>query len=60
MKQIAQYSLGIGAESLITETGKVFGFSHSGEKIKEIMTAVYQKLLRERKLINTNDIITAP
>jgi len=30
------------------------------EKIKEIMTATYQKLLRERKLINTNDIVTAP
>ncbi len=60
MKQIAQYSLGIGAESLITETGKVFGFTHTGEKIKEIMTATYQKMLRERKLINTNDIVTAP
>ena len=60
MKQIAQYSLGIGSEALITETAKVFGFTHSGEKIKEIMNASYQKLIRERKLINTNDIVTAP
>jgi very-short-patch-repair endonuclease len=60
MKQIAQYSLGIGSESLITETAKVFGFTHSREKIKEIMTSTYQKLIRERKLIVTNDIVTAP
>lgn len=60
MKQIAQYSLGISPDSLIVETGKVFGFTHGGEKIKEIVTAIYQKLIRERKLICTNDIVTAP
>ena len=60
MKLIAQYSLGIGAESLVTETGKVFGLTHGGEKAKEIMQTTYQKMLRERKLICKNDIVTAP
>jgi hypothetical protein len=60
MKQIAQYSLGIGYEALLFETGKVFGFVHGGERVREIMLETYQKMLRERKLINTNDIITIP
>ncbi len=58
MKQIAQYALGISSESLITETAKVFGFSHAGEKIKEPIRETYQKMLREKKLVSTNDTVT--
>ncbi|NLE05858.1 MAG: DUF3320 domain-containing protein, partial [Crenarchaeota archaeon] len=59
LKQIAQYSLGIGVESLITETSKVFGYTHCGDKIKQVITEAYQKLIRERELVNTNDIVTS-
>jgi hypothetical protein len=59
MKQIAQYALGISPESLITETARVFGFTHAGEKIKEPIRETYQKMLREKKLIVTNDTVTA-
>jgi hypothetical protein len=60
MKIIAQYALSISAESLIVETGRIFGFSHAGEKIRERISEIYKKMLRERKLISTNDIVTLP
>ncbi|MCW4007003.1 MAG: DUF3320 domain-containing protein [Candidatus Bathyarchaeota archaeon] len=59
MKMIAQYSLGIDAEALITETGKVFGFTHGGEKIKEVTQEVYEQMLREKKLVTENGVVTA-
>ena len=60
IKLIAQYSLGISVESLIIETAKVFGYSHCGEKTKEVITEIYQKMLRERKIVCTNDTVTIP
>ena len=50
MKLIVQYALSISAESLIVETGRVFGFSHAGEKVRERIREIYKKMLRERKL----------
>jgi hypothetical protein len=58
MKQIAQYALGISPESLMVETAKVFGFNHLGGKSKDIVYEVYKRLLWEKKLVCTNDIVT--
>jgi hypothetical protein len=58
MKQIAHYALGISAESLITETGKVFGFNQAGEKSRKRFSDVYKRLLWEKKLVCTNDVVT--
>ncbi len=58
MKTIAQYALSLSAESLIIETAKVFGFSHSREKSKKIFSDIYKRLLWEKKLICNNDIVT--
>ena len=58
MKQIAQYALGISAESLITETAKVFGFNQAGEKSRIRFSDVYKRLLWEKKLVCTNDVVT--
>ncbi len=60
MKQISQYAIGIGCEALLLETSKLFGFHHSGEKVKEVVLAAYQKLLRERKLLCINEKVTVP
>jgi hypothetical protein len=57
MKLIAQYALSISEESLITETARVFGFIHAGEKIRERIRNVYNKMLRERKLTNTEGAV---
>ena len=59
MKLIAQYALGISAESLIAETAKVFGFSHTGEKSRKRFSDVYKRLLWEKKIICTNNVVTA-
>jgi hypothetical protein len=60
MKLVAQYALGIGDESLIAETGKVFGFNHFSEGAKEIFSEILKRLIRERKLIARDDgVITA-
>ncbi len=58
MKLIAQYALGISADSLIVETAKVFGFSHRGEKSRKRIYEIYKRLLLEKKLICTNNVIT--
>jgi hypothetical protein len=60
MKLVAQYALSIGAESLIAETERVFSFVHAGEKTKKRFREIYEKMLRERKLILTNGTVTVP
>jgi hypothetical protein len=58
MKTISRYALGISAESLITETAKFFGFSRAGEKSRKRFSDIYRRLLWEKKLICTNDLVT--
>ena len=58
MKTIAQYALGISADSLITETEKVFGFNRLGEKSKKRFSDVYKRLLWEKKFICANNVVT--
>jgi hypothetical protein len=58
MKTIAQYALGISAESLIFETAKVFGFNHTGEKSRKRFSDIYKRLLWEKKLVCDNDLVT--
>ena len=60
MKIIAQYALSISAESLIAETGRIFGFIHPSEKTKKRIRDVYNKIVRERKLISTDGMVTVP
>ena len=60
MRLIVQYALSISAESLITETGRVFGFSHGGEKTRRRFQEISEKMVRERKLILTNNVVTVP
>jgi hypothetical protein len=60
MMMVAQYALGISADSLIAETAKVFGINHSGEEAKALFTEVLKRLVRERKLILKDDgVVTA-
>jgi len=58
MKTIAQYALGISAESLIAETAKVFGFNHTGGKSRKRFSDMYKRLLWEKKLVCDNDLVT--
>jgi very-short-patch-repair endonuclease len=60
MRLVAQYALSISSESLIAETARVFGFTHGTEKTRERLREVYNKMLRERKLVNNNDKIAVP
>jgi hypothetical protein len=57
---IAKYALGISAESLMTETARVFGFTRMGVRIKERINEIYKRLLWERKLVLTNDVVIVP
>jgi hypothetical protein len=58
MKTVAQYALGISAESLIVETATVFGFTRAGEKGRKRFSDVYKRLLWEKKLVCDNDLVT--
>ncbi len=58
MKLITQYAVEISPETLINETAKVFGFDRAGEKIKQHFTESFKRMLREKKLVFTNNVVT--
>ena len=59
MKLVAQYALGISQESLIAETAKVFGLNHSGQDAKKVFSEILKRLVRDRKLVLKDDVVTA-
>jgi hypothetical protein len=59
MQLVAQYALGISEDSLISETAKIFGLNHSGQDAKVVFSEILKRLLRDRKLVCKNEIITA-
>ncbi len=59
MAMVAQYALGISDDSLIAETAKVFGLNHSGETAKTVFSEVLKRLVRERKLVFKDGVVTA-
>ncbi|HLC01086.1 MAG TPA: DUF3320 domain-containing protein, partial [Candidatus Bathyarchaeia archaeon] len=59
MRLIAHYALSLSVDSLVAETGRVFGFVHAGEKTRVRIREVYDKMVRERKLVNDNGVVTA-
>jgi hypothetical protein len=59
MTIVAQYALGISDDSLIAETAKVFGINHSGDEAKEAFSEVLKRLVRERKLVCKDGVVTA-
>ena len=58
MKLVAKYALGISADSLIAETAKVFGLNHGGSDAKEVFGEILKRLVRDRKLVCKDDVIT--
>ena len=58
MVLVARYSLSISEDSLIAETAKVFGLNHSPD-VKEVFTEILKRLVRDRKLILKDDVVTA-
>ena len=58
MKLVAQYALGISQESLIAETAKVFGLNHSAPDAKEVFEEILKRLLRDRKLVLKDDVVS--
>jgi hypothetical protein len=60
LQLVAQYALSISAESLIIETGRVFGFAHLSEKIKRRIRDVLNKMVKQGKLIAIDCMVTVP
>jgi hypothetical protein len=58
MRLVAKYALGISEDSLIAETAKVFGINHSAED-KEVFSEILKRLVRDRKLISKDGVVTA-
>lgn len=58
MKIIAQYALSISEESLMSETAKVFGLTHTNDKSKEYFKEILKRLIRERKLFSKDNVVT--
>ena len=55
---VARYALGISQESLIAETAKVFGLNHSAEGVKEVFSEILKRLVRDRKLVSKDGIVS--
>jgi very-short-patch-repair endonuclease len=60
MLLVTRYALGISRESLIWETAKVFGLNHSAEGTEDVFAEILKRLVRDRKLILKDDIVTTP
>jgi hypothetical protein len=58
MTIIAQYALGISDDSLIAETAKMFGINHSGDEANAVFSEVFKRLVRERKLLCKDGVVT--
>jgi hypothetical protein len=59
MTIIARYALGISDDSLIAETAKVFGINHSADKANTVFSEAFKRLVRERKLVCKDGVVTA-
>jgi very-short-patch-repair endonuclease len=57
MVLVARYSLSISEDSLIAETAKVFGLNHSSD-VKEVFSEIFKRLVRDRKLVLKDDVVT--
>ncbi len=59
MLLVTRYALGISQESLIWETAKVFGLNHSAESTEDVFSEILRRLVRDRKLVVKDDVVTA-
>jgi len=59
MKLVAQYALSISEDSLIAETAKVFGIDRLGEDDKAVFFEILKRLVRDRKLVSKDGVVTA-
>jgi very-short-patch-repair endonuclease len=58
MLLVTRYALGISQESLIWETARVFGLNRSAEGAFEVFSEILQRLVRDRKLVCKDDVVT--
>jgi hypothetical protein len=59
MMLVAQYALGISQDSLIAETARVFGLNDSAEGVEEVFSEILKRLIRDRKLVCKDDVVSA-
>jgi len=60
LKEIVRRTLGIGVESLIAETARLFGFSRRGSRVKARIVEAYEKLLRDGEILSVNGRVSLP
>ena len=58
IKLVVHYAIGISPESLIIETAKIFGFKHITEKIKLVISMIYEQMLSSGKIRFKKNIVT--
>jgi len=56
---VAQYALSISQDSLIAETAKVFGLDSSTEEVEEVFSEMLKRLIRDRKLVCKDGVVSA-
>ncbi|HEX7176905.1 MAG TPA: hypothetical protein VF240_16715 [Pyrinomonadaceae bacterium] len=58
MLLIVGHAVGIGVDSLLSETARLFGFSRVGDRIRERLLGQLKSLTRARKLALSGDSVT--
>jgi hypothetical protein len=43
----------------MAETAKIFGFPHTCEGAKEVFSEILKRLVRDKKIVSKDDIVTA-
>jgi very-short-patch-repair endonuclease len=54
---IVKHTIGIKLESLLIQTARLFGFDRTGPNIRSVLIKVYEKMLRDGLISQTNDSI---
>ena len=60
MLLVSHYAVGISPGSLVAETARVFEINRMSDNIRDLLTGTYKKLVREKKLVYNNGIVTNP
>ena len=55
---VVQHSVGIGVQSLLSETAKVFGFNRTGDKIKDVLLEQLQSLEASGQVNIHEDVVS--
>ena len=60
MRLVVHHAMSLSAESLLTETARIFGFDRTGSRITTRLLEIYKRLLEKGELVSHGGIVSLP